>query len=187
MLCGSLAFAVMASLGHALKDHCPWQIVALARAALALLFAAMIACWTGIRLVVFRPGVLWMRSLAGSASLICSFYALMRMPTADLLTLGSTMPIWLALLSWPLEGEAPGMTVWLSAICSLVGVALIQGPQFHESSLAIGIALVAAFFSAIAMLGLNRLANVDHLAVVVHFSAVSSLVCIGALLVTPGA
>ena len=32
--------------------------------------------------VVWRPRVLWVRSLAGTSSLFCSFYALTRLPVA---------------------------------------------------------------------------------------------------------
>src|SRR3989442_322909 len=83
----------------------------------------------------------------------------------------------MALLSWPLEGEAPGLSVWIAAVCSLLGLGLIQGPHCQETGFAAGLALVSAFFSAIAMLALHRLSGVTHLAVVVHFSGVASLVC----------
>jgi drug/metabolite transporter (DMT)-like permease len=181
MLAGSLAFAVMASLGHALGMRCDWQIVALARSSLALVFALVVARATGVRLVFLRPAALWMRSLAGSTSLVCSFYALTRMPAADLLTLGSTFAIWIALLSWPLEGSPPGPAVWLAILSGVAGVALIQQPQFNDGWPVIALALLSAFFTALAMLGLNRVRDVDPVAIVVHFSTVASLVCIAAL------
>ena len=53
MLSGSLAFAVMATLAHALgvHYHCDWQVIAIARTGLALVLAAGLARAAGARLV----------------------------------------------------------------------------------------------------------------------------------------
>ena len=73
MLCGALAFAAMSTCAPALAGHCDWQLIAAARAGLALLFAALLAWFGRVRLVFFRPRILWMRSIAGSISLVCGF------------------------------------------------------------------------------------------------------------------
>ena len=83
MLLGSLAFALMSTLAHALADSCDWQVIALTRAGLAFGFAALLALAAGVRVFVWRPRTLWMRSLAGSVSLVCTFYALTRLPVSD--------------------------------------------------------------------------------------------------------
>jgi uncharacterized membrane protein len=46
-------------------------------------------------------------------------------------------------------------------------------------------ALAAAGFTAVAMLGLHRLNDIDPRSVVVHFSAVATVFCVGAFLLTP--
>lgn len=173
-----MAFSVMASLGHALGHYCEWPIVALARSGLALIFALLVAASIRVPLVLWRPRALLVRSIAGSASLVCSFYALTRLPASEVLTLSNTFPIWVAILSWPLEGEPPGWNVWLAAGCGILGVALIQQPHFDEGSVAVVIALSSAFFSAIAMLGLHRIQIVDPRAIVVHFSLIASITCV---------
>jgi len=93
MLCGSLSFAVMAILSNTLGDHCHWVIIALVRAALACPFAAILAVASGVKLVWFRPRTLWLRSIAGSISLLCSFYAITHMRVAEVLTITNTFPI----------------------------------------------------------------------------------------------
>ena len=75
---------------------------------LPLTFALLLARAAGVRLVLWRPRTLWIRSLAGSFSMVCTFYALTRLPVAQVLTVTQMFPIWVALLSWPLAGEAPG-------------------------------------------------------------------------------
>jgi drug/metabolite transporter (DMT)-like permease len=148
---------------------------------LALVFAVVLAVGTGVRLVVMRPRILWIRSLAGSLSLICNFYAITRLPVAAVLTLTNMFPIWVALLSWPLERKRPSFLVWLSVACGVLGVFLIRPPEFHGETFAVLAAIAASFFTAIAMMGLHRLQDVDPWAVVVHFSGVSLLFCLGSI------
>jgi drug/metabolite transporter (DMT)-like permease len=191
MLVGSMAFAVMSTLAHALGPSCDWQIIALARSSLAFLFAIILAMSAGVRLVLWRPRTLWMRSLAGSCSLIGTFFALTRLPVSDVLTLTNTFPIWVALLSWPLLGEAPSGRVWLAAACGVAGVILIQQPHFAEGNFASLVALASSVSTAFAMIGLHRLHRIDVRAIVVHFSGVSVLFCLASLLLferttTPG-
>ena len=178
MSCGW--FSAMGLLAHALYDTCDWQAVALARSGLATLFALALALLTGTRLVFLRPRVLWIRSLAGSGSMVGTFYSLTHLPVSDVLTLTNTFPIWVALLSWPLAGERPTFPVWGAVFCAVAGVAVTQNADFSHFKLAHFAALFASFFTAIAMLGLNRLQGIASLAVVVHFSAVSCVFCLGA-------
>lgn len=177
MLSGCFWFSWMAVLTHALKHSCDWQTVAVVRSALATSFAALLATATGVPLVFRGPRALWFRSVAGSGSMVCTFYALTHLPPSDALTLTNTFPVWVALVSWPLAGERPTPGVWGAVACAVVGVAVTQGLSFHGFGLAHATALCAAFFTALAMLGLNRLKGVPSLAVVVHFSAVATAVC----------
>ncbi|HEX5270497.1 MAG TPA: hypothetical protein VFW33_08435, partial [Gemmataceae bacterium] len=87
MACGSLAFSVMGTLAHLLRADCDWRVIALARSTLALAGAALLARAARARLVFWRPRILWLRSVAGSFSLIGTFYALTRLPVSDVLTL----------------------------------------------------------------------------------------------------
>ena len=65
-------------------------------------FAAILAMAAGKRLVFFRPRKLWMRSIAGSISLVCGFYAMTHYPVSEVLTLTNMFPLWVAVLSLPL-------------------------------------------------------------------------------------
>jgi drug/metabolite transporter (DMT)-like permease len=181
MLMGSLAFAIMSTLAHALRDQCDWQVIALARSSLAFLFAGILAMAAGARLVLWRPRTLWIRSIAGSVSLVSTFFALTRLPVSDVLTLTNTFPIWVAVLSWPLLGELPSSRVWLAAATGVAGVILIQQPHFAEGNFASLVALGSSFSTAVAMIGLHRLHRIDVRAIVMHFSGVSALFCLASL------
>jgi drug/metabolite transporter (DMT)-like permease len=163
---------------HLIGDAWDWQSIAFMRSFLAFLFAAILAVGAGAPLVLFRPRILWVRSLAGSGSMICTFYALRHMEPGDVVTLTNTFPIWIALLSWPLAQEPPSASVWLSIGSGILGVVLIQQPHLAEGNYAAFAALAASVFTAFAMMGLNRLQGLDSRAIVVHFSAVASVTCL---------
>jgi drug/metabolite transporter (DMT)-like permease len=187
MACGSAAFAVMGTLAHLLREQCDWRVIALVRSAVALAGAAVLARAAGARFVFWRPRILWMRSIAGSFSLVGTFYALTRLPVSDVLTLTQMFPVWVALLSWPLLGERPGRGVWLAVLSGVIGVPLIQQPHFAQGNFASLVALASSVSTAVAMLGLHQLHGIDHRAVVVHFSGVSLLFCLAAfVLFGPG-
>ncbi len=183
MVAGCFAIAWMGQLAHLLRDRCDWRLVALARSGLAFLFAFGLARLARAELVFLRPGALWLRGCASSLSLLCTFFALAQLPTAEVLTLTNTFPIWVAFLSWPLLHVRPGLSVWLAAGCGVFGVLLIQSPHFEvdaRATLAVALSLTAALTSAIAMLGLHRLKGLHPWAIVTHYSGVALLFVLGA-------
>lgn len=184
MLWASLAFAVMAAISHLAGERCDWQLVVVARAAVAFFFAFVIAKTFGVKLVVFGSRTLWVRSLAGSTGMICNFYALAHLPVSDTLTLMNTAPIWVTLLLWLVFKQKPTAGIVAAVLTSVVGIALIQQPHFQDGKFACLMALCGAFCTSIAMLGLNRLQHIDPRAIVVHFSGVASLATTMFLLAT---
>lgn len=185
MLFGSLAFAAMAALTHAAGQRCDWQVVAFFRSFLVFVFVGIYARSRGTKLVLWRPAILWMRSGAGSLSLVCTFYALTRLHPGSVLTLTNMFPIWVALLAWPVLGEWPSGRVWLAVLSAAAGVALVQQPELSGNTLALWVAFGASLATAVAMLGLHHLQDVAPGAVVVHFSAVSMAFCVAAFFVFP--
>lgn len=185
MLSGAASFAVMAIFTVSLKEQIDWQWIAIARTGLAMTFAAGMALAARKQLVFLRPRKLWMRSLAGSVSLVCGFYAMTHYPVSEVLTLTNMFPLWVAVLSLPLLGEWPSADVWPALLIGIVGVVLIQQPQFGGGQIAVAAAIVSSFTSAVALIGLHQVRELDPRAVVVHFSGVALACCIAALFVFP--
>lgn len=189
MLCGALSFACMSFVASSLREECPWQWIAVARTGIALLFALGLAVSTGTKLVFFRPTTLWMRSIAGSISLVAGFYALTHHNVSEVLTLTNMFPLWVAVLSWPMLRESPPGEVWIAMLVGIFGVAVMQQPLSGGTtgglSLAVIMAMLASFTSALAMIGLHRLKQIDPRAIVVHFSAVSLAFCLVAVMAFP--
>ena len=183
MTCGALAFALMGTLAHALGPRCDWLLIALVRAVFMFTSTALLARAAGVRLVVLEPRTLWVRSLAGSFSLVCNFFAMTRLPVADVLTLNNAYPIWIVLLSALALRRPPAGREALGVACGVLGVVLIQRPHLAGDDLAILVALGGSVSTAVAMLGLHRLRGLDARAIVAHFAGVASLVAGGWLVV----
>lgn len=186
MLASALAFASMGALSHMAGERCDWQVVAMARTSVAFALSLGLSLSTGVRLVLFRPRTLWLRSLAGSVGVLFAFYALTHLPISTAVTLSSTVPVWVTLLAWPVLGQRPGGRVWLAIAVGLAGIVLIQRPEATGDRLAALCALGHALSTSVSMLGLNRLKSVDARAVVTHFSGVSTVLTLLFLLVSRG-
>jgi drug/metabolite transporter (DMT)-like permease len=184
MLWASFAFTLMATFSRWAGDYCDWRLIAFARASLACVFAFLLAKALKAKLVFWQPRILWMRSLAGSISMFCNFYALAHLPVSDTLTLMNTAPIWVTLLSWLVFKQKPTIGILFAVLLSFIGIVFIQQPHFQEGKFAILMALIGAVTTSIAMLGLSRLQSVDPRAIVVHFSAVASVTTLTLLLTT---
>ena len=185
MLGGSFAFTIMAEFAQVLNRDCDWQVVAIARSLLVALFAAVLVAVSGTKLVFFKPWRLWVRSVAGSLSMLGTFYAFRRLPAADVLTLTNTYPVWVAVLSWPLYRIAPGAKMWLAIGAAVVGMILVEQPHLESGNLGVFVALVAAIFTAVAMLGLHAVGDIDPRSIVVHFSSVACVFCVVAFFALP--
>jgi drug/metabolite transporter (DMT)-like permease len=185
MLTSCVAFSWMVILANLAGAGCPWQMIALVRALVPLVLMALWAKLDGVPLVLWGPPALWMRSITGSCSLIGSFYSFTHMPPAEANCLQNAFPIWVALLSWPLLGEWPSRAVWISILTGVCGVILIQRPDVDGVNPVAMVAVAVSVFTALAMMGLHRLRDLDPRVIVVHFSAVSAVFSVAALFLFP--
>ena len=181
MLVSAFAFATMGAMAHALRNDVDWQIVALCRAFVTLVVFGGSALAAGVKLHFWKPRSLWMRSVPGGISLICTFFALARLPVSVVITLTNLYPLWVALLSWPLLKQRPRKGVWLAVIAGVVGVALVQQPQVGHASQAVLVAVGGSFTIALAMIALHRLQDMNTQVIVFHFSVVALIFALASL------
>lgn len=196
MLASAAAFASMSACSHGLAGRCDWRIIAVARAGIAFVLTVWLAKAGGVRVVFDWPLTLWVRSIVGSFSMLFTFYALANLPVATAVTLFNTFPIWVTLLAWPVLKERPSAAFVVALASGIAGVVLIENGNALSDGLiaaetirpirgAIMAALFAALCTAVVMLGLHRLRNINSLAIVVHFSGVATVACAAFAFLTP--
>lgn len=172
----------MGALAHGLRDRAGWEVIAFVRSLVVLILTGGMVYAAGVRIHVWHPRALWVRSIAGSLSMVFVFYALSRLPISIVVTLMNLAPVWVAIASWFWLPQTRSRWVWGIIGIGLVGVLLIQQPQLAQGNLAVLAPLASSFLLAIVMLALHRAQRVDTRAVVLHFSAISSLTCLVVIL-----
>lgn len=177
MLSSAASFATMGALSKLLAVSSDWRFLAFVRAALMLVFAASIAVAMRTPFDFRGTPILWMRSLVGSLSMICTYYTLTHLHFSEATTLIKSYPLWVALLTWAVFKERPTAKVWLAIVVGVAGVVLIAQPHFEDARVAIATGILSSLCTAVVMLGLKRLANVDTRIIVTHFALVATVVC----------
>lgn len=177
MISSALSFSTMGAISKALADRqMDWRFLTLVRAALMLAFAVAIGLLMKTRFILRGTPMLWMRSLVGSLSMVCTFYTLTHLPFSEATTLIKSYPIWVALLSWIVLKDRPSLMVWVAILVGCAGVVMIAQPHFDQARLALATGVLSSMCTAIVMLGLNRLASVDARSIVLHFALIATVI-----------
>lgn len=177
MLSSALSFSTMGALSRLLAVSSDWRFLAFIRAALMLVFAGAIALGSRTAFSIVGTPILWMRSIVGSISMVCTYYTLTHdLPFAEATTLIKSFPLWVAILSWVVLHDRPSGKVWIAILTGAGGVVAISQPHFQHASLTLGVGVLSALCTAVVMLGLNRLASIEPRAIVFHFAIVSTVV-----------
>ena len=128
-----------------------------------------------------RKGLLLARGFSGFLALLCFFYAIARLPLADVTVIHFTHPVFVALLAAFFLGERVGLRQTLSFVISITGVLVITRPSFLTGSAAemlppavVGVALGGAILASVAYVLVRKLRETeDALVVVLYFPLIS--------------
>jgi drug/metabolite transporter (DMT)-like permease len=188
MLFACLLFTFMALFVKRATRDVSFLEAAAGRAGFGALTIVAMARARGVSLRVSDRGLQWRRTLAGTASMCCGFYALSRLPLGDAVTIGNLTPLMLAVLSPVLLGERSGSSVWAAVVLGLAGVGLLAGVHLaHPGGLWLGLlaGIGGAFFSSLAMAFLRRLGKRESPeGVSLHFATWAAVITL--LLSLPG-
>ncbi|MBZ0271966.1 DMT family transporter [bacterium] len=193
MLLAQFLFAMMSVFTRVGANSVPWPEIAASRFVVGALLAWGFAVSRNRSLRIVNHKVAWTRSVFGTLSAVTVFYVLSnaRIPLGDAVTIHSTGPIYVALLSWPILKERVEPRVAWAIPFAFLGMALVVKPTFQ---VAIDLALVAAAGAvaySVAMVSLRMLGPGEtREAIVLHFSIFASVVfCVASALTweTPSA
>jgi drug/metabolite transporter (DMT)-like permease len=192
MALGAVLFALMNFFARLATSSASWMTVGGVRALIGALVAIGVARLRGASLVANdRKAVFW-RSLFGTAAMGATFYALSSrtLPLGDTVTLLNLTPIFLAVLAPIFLREPTSRAVAFALLLALGGVMLILHPSmtWHPATATVGpsagatvaCAVMAAFFTSIAMMLLRRVGRTESPEVIaVHFSIFAGVVLMG--------
>ncbi len=183
VLCSSACFTVAAALVKWVAPHVPVSEIVLFRSVVAALcLLPMLRAqggWAALR--TRRPLGHAGRLMAGLAGMYGSFYGYGALPLATVTALGFSMPIFLALLSFPLLGERLRAGRAMSVAAGLVGVLIVLRPWQGGAELPLGpaaLVMAGVLCWALAMISIRRMgqAGERNVTIVLLFSLGCSVI-----------
>jgi drug/metabolite transporter (DMT)-like permease len=191
MLISSAWFACMAASVKALATSLPTAEIVFFRCLLPLPYLVWLARDRGARLIAADRALIALRCLLGSGAMALYFYALGRLPLGEVILLGKTQPVFVALFAPFLLGERAGVAVVAALGASLVGAVLIAQPGLALGDPVGALMLLAALLSALSHMAIRRLTESEDPATVVLdftiFVAIGSCLIGGSDFVLPEA
>lgn len=159
-----------------------WTTVGGTRALVGATVALLVALHRRAPLKTTRRGLSWARSLLGTGAMLATFYAVSAqdLGVSTAVTLFSTAPIFIALLSPRVLGEKPTGSLWTILLVAFGGIVLVAGTHLDVAAFPALCALLAAVFSALAMMFLRLMRSGNDAAepesaeaIAFHFGAVA--------------
>ncbi len=175
MVLAQLLFALMAIGARIGGRDVPWQEVAATRFMVGAMTAFLLARVRGQSLRITSLGDAWLRSFFGTLSAAGTFfvYAAPGLPIGDAVTLLSTSPIFVTLVSAPILGERVRRASSIALALGFAGIVVIAQPSFATSAPVVLAGAGASLASALAMVWLRRVGQKESSeAIVFHFSCV---------------
>jgi drug/metabolite transporter (DMT)-like permease len=177
MLLSGLGFALMAVFVKlASAEGLPLLEIVAARALVSLILSYADIRRKRIPAFGTRKGLLFLRGLVGSLTLVCVYFAITRLPLAEATVLQYLYPVITAALAVYFLKESLHWTLLLSIVLSFSGVLLIARPGllFGElatdlSYVAVLAALLGAFGSAVAYVLVRKLSQTEDPSVIVFY------------------
>lgn len=121
-----------------------------------------------------HPGLHGIRAFAGSAAMVCGFYAVGHLPLADFTALTFTQPLFVVLLAVVVLGEVVRWRRWLATVVGFIGVLIMTRPGAGSFDPAALMALASVFGIAVAVTMVKRLPEGEsHVTMLTYFCILS--------------
>ncbi|MDD5309261.1 MAG: DMT family transporter [Deltaproteobacteria bacterium] len=177
-----LAFATMSALTKIASSEVPFTEAAFFRGVVGLPVIALLAWRRKVSLKGTRKGLLLLRGVVGTVSVLLLFFAVSRIPVADSMLLNQMAPIFvLPMAALALRERITALHAFL-VLMALAGAALVLRPNLDVVNVPGLAALSSALFAAVAYVTVRKLAGESSLTVVFWFTAISTLICLPLML-----
>jgi drug/metabolite transporter (DMT)-like permease len=182
MVASAFFFSVMSLFVKLAGERLPAVEIVFFRSAVMAVLSTLLVRRAGLPVWGNNKPLLLLRGFLGFFALLCFFYAVTKLPLADVTVIHFTNPVFTALLASFFLSETMRAKEVAGLIFGLGGVMLVARPSFlfgrFASNLdltAVAIALVAAVMSAGAYTTIRKLRATDHhLVIIFYFSLVAA-------------
>jgi len=175
MLAAALGFSVMSLLVKVASASFPTMELVFARSGFIALLVYGALRRDGVSVLGVDRQTLLARGVVGAVALSLFYFGIGRLPLGDAVTIQYTTPVWTALMAALLLGERLRPLVFVGALLSLAGVALVAKPSvLFGAGMALdgwGVAAVAtaAVLSGLAYTFVRKLRQTDRPLVIIFY------------------
>ncbi|WMS44606.1 DMT family transporter [Acuticoccus sp. MNP-M23] len=127
------------------------------------------------RLRPVHPWWVVLRSISGTTSAICAFYAFAVLPLSEAYSFIFATPLLITLFAVPLLGERIRLRRGLAILVGLVGVLIVLRPGVSAINSGHIAALCAAFCAALNAVIVRKISNDEHVVVMVLYPMITNL------------
>jgi drug/metabolite transporter (DMT)-like permease len=181
MLAAAFFFSVMSVIVKIAGERLPTAQIVFARSVVMLAISYALVRRAEIPLWGNRKPLLILRGVSGFAALFCFFYAITKLPLADITVIHFTNPAFTAVFAAIFLKESMRRLEMIGLVLCLAGVVFVAQPDFvfGENArtldlFAVGVAVAASIMSSVAYTTVRKLGETDHhLIVVFYFPLVS--------------
>jgi drug/metabolite transporter (DMT)-like permease len=183
MVAAAFFFSLMSLFVKLAGRRLPTTEIVLARSVVMLVISYALVRRAGLKPWGVRRGLLVLRGVLGFSALLCFFFAVTKLPLADVTVIHFTNPVFTAVLASLVLSETMRRKEVAGLILNIAGVILVTRPSFlfgrwagDLDLFAVGVALVASVFSACAYTTIRKLRETEHyLVIIFYFSLISTL------------
>lgn len=174
-------FSIMSALVKLAGQTVPFQMIVMARTAVALVASVVMIRAAGVPFWGNNKRLLITRGVLGFIGLACFFYSITHMPLAEAIVIQYMNPVLVAVWAAMLLKERITPHIVISAVACVVGVVPIARPAFifgvpsSIPPLALGAAVTGAVVSSAAYTAVRKLGTTEHPIVIVFWLPVVAL------------
>lgn len=171
LILAGLVLAICLEAARAPKHELAWQGALFVRGIFGLLVALAIA-WPYLKSFKFFHKKLIIRSLLLTFYTIWMFYSVTKISTADVTTITSTQPIWIAFLSMCFLRARYSSLFWVAAVVAVLGMALLVDAKPPETYGVIGLLLLFTIMRAISVMMIRTMMEIPATIIAYHYAIV---------------
>jgi drug/metabolite transporter (DMT)-like permease len=182
MVTAGLFFSLMTVFVKLIGERIPTAEIVFIRSIVVVAITITLLCRTGVSPLGTSKRLLFARGILGFIGVMCFFYAVPRLPLAEVTVIHYLNPVFVAVIAAAALHESLRRWDAVSIAASLGGVVLIARPSgllpdaVQLDPIAVSAALCGALFAAAAYVTVRKLRETEHaLVVVLYFAGVSTL------------
>ncbi|MGY8753710.1 MAG: EamA family transporter, partial [Phycisphaerales bacterium] len=185
LLCAGLSLALCLEAARAPKHDLAWQAALFVRGIFGGLVALAIA-WPYLNAFKFFHAKLIVRSLLLSFYTIWMFYAVTKVTSADVTTITSTQPIWIAILSMLFLKSKYSKLFWIAAVLVVIGMGLLVNSKPPETYGVILILLLFTIMRAVSIMMVRSMMDIPATVIALHYAVVVGILGVSIFFIEGG-